>query len=325
MQAVHSTVDSAAHVCESFSSASPSGIGSAIYGSLSGPLNSIYARSSTEDQLADEHAWMSTKLPPRLPRKKRSLESRLIEQLNVNSTFSLDLEAEYAEAKAEIQARKESVEVQKIKGLAKTASRRFQMTESRRTKKEGTRKDVTHPRDAPEGSNLDDLAVVAERVHELPRKAFYETCVEIPNKEKAIQSSRSSPLPDWKTAGGVGHKKRRAKIQPRPVIMSEASFMPTLGARCYSDPEPLAPQIFEDTFEPQKLWDSLNQKKEAEEEEGSACEKEKPAEPLSEKKKGKLPAESSQPFVDVDLDDDEDIEDEDHAEDWVCDEDLELL
>lgn len=355
MQTISSTIDSAAYACESIRSGDviPTGIGSAIYGSLSLPLGYARSRADTHDQLADEHNWMSTKLPANSPQKKLNRESSNAgelapshtEELDLDSSYSRTLELDFGEAKAAVKPETASTEDRRIRGLAKAMGRRLKLAGVRRSKNRATRRDVTHPRDAPEGSNLDDLAIVTERMNELPHTTTNETCIRLPKKGTTIRDAKSLSSQNQGKVVEEGRKEMedepqktsKRNIEAEVMDALQPAFKPTLRRRAYSDSDGAVPQdSTTDYFEPQKLYAGLTfenePKKTTEEKEGSAGEKKELAEPLSDKKKGKLPTGSSSfggqydpdkigetATNDADLGDDE-VEDGYFAEEWMCDE-----
>ncbi|KAL9096734.1 MAG: hypothetical protein Q9165_001222 [Trypethelium subeluteriae] len=300
----------------------PSGIGSAIYSGLSRPLLRSRSNTWSDEQLAEEHAWMSTKLPPESPHKKLDLEPLYADYLSFSDVGRPNCGAE-VEGSELVQAR--------TRGWARAISPKVTEGSLGGKTKEGTRKDVRHPRDAPEGSNMDGLAIVAERVGELPRKGSFVGYAKASREAKLAGSGKGVQMGSCQTVEAM-KQNESGKPQTEPINMVDRSARPLAGPGCRSvgGSVPVG-EYLGNVSGSKEFLKSSGQSPGLQEQ--AVCEEPKPTESTSGRKKGKKPAtpdESDQrhglgqrqQFVDINLDDgDKDIdEEEEYAEGWLCDE-----
>ncbi|KAF2231636.1 hypothetical protein EV356DRAFT_569378 [Viridothelium virens] len=300
----------------------PSGIGSAIYSGLSRPLLRSRSNTWSDEQLAEEHAWMSTKLPPESPHKKLDLEPLYAEHLSLNdgNTPGPSAEVEVVEV---VDAR--------TKGWARALSPKVTEASLRGKRKEGTRTDVRHPRDAPEGSNLDGLAIVAERVEELPRKGYFVECSETPREVKLAGSGKAVQMGRRQTVEAM-KQNESGRPQTEPIGMVDRSVRPSGGPKCRSDGGSVPTGEYLGNVSGSKEFIKSSARSSYLQKPG-VCEEPMPADSMSDRKRGKKPATPDefdqqlglgqrQQFFDIDLNDGEkDInEEEEYAEGWLCDE-----
>ncbi|KAI9686945.1 MAG: hypothetical protein M1822_002698 [Bathelium mastoideum] len=333
----------------------PSTFGDAFSGGLTRPRHCTRARSHTSDgQLAEEHAWMSTKLPPQSPHKRLGEEPMNIEHLSLNnssasalslgldhhSTFSL--EADFLEASTVPGVRMGSIANEEAADSMEVLGSGLKDMNLDDDRKELMRKDMKYPQDAPEGRKLDHRAIASEKVENLPHKGYFEASYGPLKKVKAVRSGVFNSSKNVEKMRVIGQYSRN-DLQTDPTTMFDQDFKPTLGMRRFSDQGPVNPyKKNNETFEVHKSAQHFDHEDELEEGSEGVHKEGRSAKFVSEKKKGKQPiypgcmdkpymSEEDDNLVDVDLNDKDDgpggKQNDEYVDEWLsneCDEAMEV-
>ena len=337
MQTINSTIDRAAsahHSIRRSAGASSSAVGCAIYNGVGQPIQYVRSRSNTsDDQLADEHAWMSTKLPPDSPHKKINLEPthiKDVEDFSLGNQAPLKLGVNPVAAGLSSGTAEKRIEKQKAKNTANTLGPNLNSPVSQGLRKECAREDIRHPRDAPEGCNLDCLPVMGEKFEDLPRKGYFTEYAEASTKELLTRKSKVMRAMSREKTNEAARQIGRNGDHTDPTDALEAQFRPTLGPRCHSDVGSAHTRNYQaGLFQAQKLSGGHSQRVEPVKL-GEPCKKDKLAASVSDKKRGKQPMSQNELddqkdpglFVDIDLTNEEEKENDDEeaelADEWLC-------